>query len=168
MSGQERVGERLMEALGGARPASGAVKTQGAGSPGGVSFGALLEKAGAGLIKSDLPVRLARGEAIELSEDQLARLGLALDKAQSQGATNALVTIDGRAFEVDVLRRTVTREVVLDEGDVLTRIDAVVHAGGAIGAGGPEEAAKVVPVPGGGGLPRASKSVLEMLAKRAG
>ncbi len=167
MSGGEGIGSRLLEALGGARPAG----VTGPGAPaaaGGASFEALLKQAGAGLIKSDLPVRIARGEAIELSEEQLSRIGLALDKAQSEGATNALVTIDGRAFEVDVLRRTLTREVVLEAGDVLTRIDAVVHAGGAVGAGGPEEAAKVVPVPGGGGLPRASASVLELLSKRAG
>lgn|GEM_PF-2608296 len=155
------VGASLLRALSGTRGVSGAPAS---GAASGEDFRRLLERASSGDLRSDLPVRAARGSGVELEDAQLERIGVALDVAQSQGATSALVTIDGRAFEVDVLTRTVRREVTLDAGDVLTGIDAVVHAGGAVGASGAASGSKVVPVPGGGGLPLGSKSVVELLA----
>lgn len=164
MTGPDRAtAASLLQKLAGVQTPGG--KQQPAGDSD--AFAALLKAAEKGEISSGLPVKIARGASFEISQEQLGRMGAALDKAQAQGATNAMVTIDGRAFEVDVLSRRVTREVTIEDGDVLTRIDAVVHAGGDFGARGNPDGKSVLPLPGESNVGVVS-SVLELLAKRAG
>ncbi len=77
-----------------------------------------------------LPVEIGRGVEVELTEDQLARIAEAADRAEAEGASNAVVLIDGMALELDVTLRTI-RGVVDQEAGLKTGIDAVVYAGNA-------------------------------------
>ena len=79
---------------------------------------------------SGLPVSIAAGAGLELSSEQLARVAQAADKAQAQGASRALVMIDGQALQLDVGVRQITGKVDLNSTDVMSGIDTVVWAGG--------------------------------------
>ncbi len=79
---------------------------------------------------SGLPVSISAGAGVELSSEQLQRVAMAADKAQAQGASRALVMIDGHALQVDIGTRQITGKVDLNSTDVLSGIDTVVWAGG--------------------------------------
>jgi hypothetical protein len=92
----------------------------------GADFATLLTQARAGEVASGLPVKnAARG--LELSEDQLRRLALAADRAEAQGATRALVLIDGLTLKLDITMREITGSADLKSGNILTGIDAVIN-----------------------------------------
>lgn len=90
-------------------------------------FAELLAKAREGEISSGLPVTLAPGAEVELTESQLARVAKAADRAEAQGATRALLLIDGVALTLDVGVRQVTGSVDMNTG-MVTGIDAVLSA----------------------------------------
>jgi hypothetical protein len=92
----------------------------------GDDFAALLAKAKSGEISSSRPVTLGRGVKLNLSEDQLARLAIAADRAEAQGASRALVFIDGLSLKLDVGLREITGAADLKSGGILTGIDAVI------------------------------------------
>lgn len=142
-------------------------------------FSSMLGKARAGELSTGLPVTIARGADIELSENQLSRLAQAADRAESAGARRALVLIDGRALEVDVTTRQVVREHPMADSRVITGIDAVIGLDPARGtraagqeagaASGDLSAPEPLGVPGTGaglGPSRWSRSLLETLAAR--
>jgi hypothetical protein len=116
--------------LGAARPASSAAPAR-ADEP---DFASLLSLAEKGEVSSGLPVTEAPGTDLRLSDDQLRRLADAVDRAEAQGVSRALVLIDGMALKVDVAVRRVTGRVDLAQGGVLTGIDAVVTAQAAPGS----------------------------------
>lgn len=123
-------GADLLKLLGGLA-APGAVPSA-SGSPastGGIDFASLLQRAASGEAASGRPVSIAKGAGVELTEDQLTRLAAAADKAEAQGATRALVMIDGRALTMDIAVRQVTGAADLGAG-VLTGIDAVLSVPG--------------------------------------
>lgn len=91
-----------------------------------LGFAELLSKARAGGIESGLNVTVASGAGVTLSDDQLERLSKAADLAESQGATQAVVFIDGKTLRLDVTSRTVLGEVDLSAGGVVTELDAVI------------------------------------------
>ena len=93
----------------------------------GIDFARLLDKARSGQLASGRDVTIARGSGIELSEDQMKRLAAAADMAESQGATRAVVVMDGMTFKLDVAMREITAQTDLAGGQVLTGIDAVIH-----------------------------------------
>lgn len=94
---------------------------------GGVSFESLLAAAQGGQITSDQPVTINRGVPLELSPEQLERVGVAVDRAESLGMSTALVLIDGQALTVDVSSRRVMAAV--DAGTIaVTDIDGVLAA----------------------------------------
>jgi len=104
----------------------------------GPGFAELLAKAGQGEITSGLPVTIARNAGVELSAEQLARVGVAADRAQAAGADRAIVLIDGAALKLDVATRTISGPADLAPGAVHGDIDAlVVAAGPATAAAGP-------------------------------
>lgn len=74
---------------------------------------------------SGLPVRVAGGADLGLSEAQLARMGSVIDKLHASGASHALLSIDGRFFKVDVLTRQIRAEFDPAGGGQLDGIDAV-------------------------------------------
>jgi len=90
-------------------------------------FEELLRRAESGLLRTDRGVEIAPESGLELSEEQLGRLGAAVDRAQAAGASRAAVLMDGRAFVVDVQSRRVLSEMG-GEADALTGVDAVVRA----------------------------------------
>jgi hypothetical protein len=91
----------------------------------GADFGALLQKAREGGLASGREVTLARGCGVSLSDEQLKSLSIAADRAEAQGATRALVMMDGKALTLDVAMREVTGTADLS-GGVLTGIDSVI------------------------------------------
>lgn len=93
----------------------------------GADFDSLLTKARGGQLASGREVTVAKGAGVRLSPDQLARISIAADKAEAQGATRALVTIDGHSFKLDITARQITGAVDLTQGGVLTGIDAVLR-----------------------------------------
>lgn len=117
----------------GVRAISGASPSQPA-APGSPDFTSMLSKARAGELSTGLPVTLARNAGIELSDDQLTRLAHAADRAESAGARRALVLMDGRALEIDIATRQVSREHALGDSRVVTGIDSVIDLGGHAGA----------------------------------
>jgi flagellar operon protein len=68
---------------------------------------------------------------IQLSSDDLARLGLAVDNAAKRGGKDSLVLMDDLAFVVNVKERLVVTAVdAKSRGEgVFTQIDSVVLAG---------------------------------------
>ncbi|MCA9287660.1 MAG: hypothetical protein KDA05_03695 [Phycisphaerales bacterium] len=121
----------------GVRAISGAIAPDRAPPHGTTDFQALLREARNGTVETGLPVTVARGVDIELSDEQLERLARAADRAQSAGATRALVAIDGRLLELDVATRQITAEHAPADADaqapanaaVIVGIDGVVDAG---------------------------------------
>lgn len=121
---------------------------QAAGTPantGGLNFAGLLSAARAGGVTSDRPVEAAPEAAGKLTPEQLQRIAVAADHAESAGMVDALVLIDGQAVKLDVLSRQVT--AVMDPRTVaITDIDGVLAAppaslaaeiaGGTVGEGG--------------------------------
>ncbi len=122
----------------GVRAVSGVAPSR-APSPGASDFSSMLGKARAGELSTGLPVTIARNAAIELSDDQLSRLAQAADRAESAGARRALVLMDGRAIEIDIATRQVSREHPLGDSPVITGIDAMIDLGGHAGTPGAED-----------------------------
>ena len=147
---------RMLGSIGAPGSAPGAP----AGSaPSGVDFASLLKQASAGALSSGLPVTIAKGSTVQLSSDQLARIAVAADQAQAQGANRALVLIDGKAIKLDVAVRQITGAADLNSGGVLTGIDSVVSIPAASQSGS-QAAPGVVPLPRTG---YASPSLLRLL-----
>lgn len=104
------------------------------GQPGAIDFAKLLDQAKTGHLSSGREVTIGKGAPVQLSDDQLKRISAAADLAEAQGATRALVMIDGQALKVDVAMREVTGAVDLAAQGVLTGIDAVVQVPSAAGS----------------------------------
>ncbi len=138
-----------------AQPISGAQAS-------GVDFATLLKQASGGALSSGLGVTIAKGANVQLSADQMARIAAAADSAQAQGATRALVLIDGKAVNLDVSVRQITGQTDLNSVGVLTGIDTLVNVPSAPGAPGqsPAAAGGVIPLPRAG---FASPSLLRLL-----
>ncbi|MDP1661479.1 MAG: hypothetical protein Q8L55_06145 [Phycisphaerales bacterium] len=98
-----------------------------AANHGGLNFAGLLTAARAGSVTSDRPVEAAPEVAGKLTPEQLQRIAVAADHAESAGMVDALVLIDGQAVKLDVLSRQVT--AVMDPRTVaITNIDGVLAA----------------------------------------
>lgn len=135
-------GAEMLRALGARAPSP--ADALAAPAQAGGEFAALLAKARAGDVHTGLEVTVARGAGVQLSPSQLERLAIAADRAHAEGASRALVLIDGMALELDVLARTITGTVDLETEGVLTGIDAVVR----VGAAGAPRVESFVPRPG--------------------
>jgi hypothetical protein len=92
-------------------------------------FAQLLEKARGGELGSNRPVTIAPEAAgkVKLSDDQLAKIALAADKAEAEGVRKALVVLDGQQVVLDVAHRTITGEAGLKDGAVLAGVDGVIN-----------------------------------------
>ncbi|MFZ4573333.1 MAG: hypothetical protein ACOYN0_02980 [Phycisphaerales bacterium] len=110
-----------------------------------LGFAELLSKARSGAVQSGLSVTVAGSAGVTLSEGQLERLAKAADLAESQGATRAVVFMDGMALRMDVASRTVLGEVDLSRGGVVTELDSVISIPG--NEAGATSEPQVVPVP---------------------
>jgi hypothetical protein len=115
----------------------------------GSDFGTLLQKARELGLTSGRDVTVARGAGVTLTDEQLKLLSAAADRAEAQGATRALVMIDGKALKLDVAMREVTGQVDLASGGVLTGVDSVITMPGTAGKAKPGQAQpEVLPLPG--------------------
>lgn len=103
------------------RPSAGATSAAGQ-----LDFAQLLTKAQAGELTSGLTVHTSPHAGVELSPMQLARLSVAADRAEAQGATQAVALIDGQAVHLDVPTRTVLGKADMSSGKTITNIDAVI------------------------------------------
>lgn len=101
----------------------------------GGDFQAMLDRARQGEVESGLPVTIDDRAGVTLTDDQLRRLAVAADRAEAQGATRALVLIDGMALRLDVGLREVTGVAELKGNAPLTGIDAVISVPGPEGSG---------------------------------
>lgn len=97
---------------------------------GSLDFASLLNQAKAGQLASGREVTVASGAGVNLTDDQIKRISVAADLAESQGATRALVHIDGMTIKLDVGMREVTGAVDMKSSTVLTGIDAVIDVPG--------------------------------------
>jgi hypothetical protein len=126
------------------RGIAGPARPTGAAAGSATSFESLLAAAKQGQIQSDEPVTINRGVKLELSPEQLERVGIAVDRAESLGMNTALVLIDGQALTVDVSSRRVMASV--DASTIaVTDIDGVLAAppaglAEALGVGGVDRA----------------------------
>lgn len=91
-----------------------------------IDFAQMLTKAQAGELTSGMVVHTAVHSGVELNPMQLARLSVAADRAEAQGATRAIALIDGQAVHLDVPTRTVLGKADLSSGKTVTNIDAVI------------------------------------------
>ncbi|MBL8744974.1 MAG: hypothetical protein JNK58_01315 [Phycisphaerae bacterium] len=89
-------------------------------------FAELLSKVQAGGIASNEPVQVAPGQRIELSTEQLQRLGVAIDAAEAAGHHRVLALIDGQALTIDVPGRMVMESHSAADARLLTDFDAVI------------------------------------------
>lgn len=140
-------GTDLLKLLGsGSRPGLAPAPSAAAAAPG-VDFGSLLKQAREGTLASGRSVTVAKGAGVNLSAEQLARLSAAADKAEAQGATGALVLIDGMALKLNLTTREVTGRADLNSGAVLTGVDSVVSLPSTAGSSGAAAGAAPVPLP---------------------
>ncbi len=129
------------------------------------SFDALLEQARAGEAGPGAPVRIAKGLDLKLSPEQLQRAAAAADVAEANGASRAMVLLDGVAYRLDVATRTIIGEVRGQAAASMTDVDAVVSAPASV-----EELAQrpvKIPPPPGGPLAIANASLRELLDRPA-
>lgn len=107
--------------------AAGTAAASAAGAPPstGFDFASLVSKAKSGQAVSDLPVTVSPRTGVELSAEQLQRLGSAADKAAAAGLQTALVLIDGKTLTLDVHKRQVTGAAQPTQ-QAITGIDGVV------------------------------------------
>lgn len=159
-------GTELLRLLAGAgsallRPGSAAAP---AGAADGLDFSSLLQKAKAGEIASGREVTIASKAGLSLTPDQLQRLSVAADRAEAQGATRALVLLDGMALKLDVTTRQITGAADLSAGGVLTDIDAVVGlpSDPATTGAASQQVPSILPLPRPGAL--ANPSLLKLLS----
>lgn len=89
-------------------------------------FADLLQKVRAGELASSQPVEVAPGVDVDLTADQLTRLGVALDAAEAAGHDRVLALIDGKALTVDVPGRVVMESHSPADARVLNDFDAVI------------------------------------------
>ncbi len=87
-------------------------------------FDELLASAKAGRLASGRAVSTAH-EGEPISPEQLQRLAVAADRAESSGAQRAVLLLDGRALLLDVATRTVSME--LSALSALEKIDMAVY-----------------------------------------
>ena len=127
-------------------------QAQAGAKPSGLDFASLLKQASQS--GSGIPITIGKSAGVKLTGEQLSRIGAAADLAESQGATRALVLIDGKALKLDVAVRQITGQAELASGGVLTGIDSVVS----VPSDG--KAAAAVPLPRAG---FASPSLLRLL-----
>lgn len=104
------------------RSAGGAAATP-AGD--GAAFTELLQRARDGTLQSARPVEVDLGAGVKLSDEQLARLSLAADRAEAAGLRTALVLIDDQRLIMDVHQRTIIGAATPEQG-VLEGIDGVI------------------------------------------
>ncbi len=119
----------LQQLASGVRRAAVPGSTPPAGVTGSVAagqFADLLRRAQAGELASNRPVSIGPNAKVKLTEDQLAQISLAADKAEVAGVRNALVLIGGQAVKLDVANREITGAADLSAG-VLAGIDGVIN-----------------------------------------
>lgn len=146
------------------------VRPGNAGAPlaAGSDFASMLTKAQSGQLSSGRQVTLSPKANVSLTPDQLMRLSVAADQAEAQGATRALVFMDGMALHVNLTTRECSGQVDLSSGGVLTDVDAVVgvpSAGGGKTAPSGARSLDVLPLPSPGVAPT-SPSLLKLLASQ--
>lgn len=95
----------------------------------GQSFADLLAMEKTGSLGSARGVSVRPEAGVNLSSEQMARLGVAMDRAEASGAQNALIMLDGMALKVNVGVRQVTEQVDIANTQVASGIDAVINAG---------------------------------------
>jgi hypothetical protein len=122
----------------------------------GVSFEEMLELARAGAVRSGIPVTVSSSVDLPLSDQQLARLSSAADRAEAAGLSRVAVAMDEQMLVLDVASRTVVDVVDLASSDPIGGIDGIMSVGDS------EQ-----PAPGiGGRAPISSPSLLGALAQR--
>jgi hypothetical protein len=134
----------------GTTPRGGVGGAGGAGDAVAADFARLLKQAREGQVSSGLSVSVDESVQVSLSDEQLARLSRAADRAEAEGLSSAVVMLDGMALLMDVGARRVTGVVDGRKLSAIPGIDGVVTAPGAAdeaglgqlgGAGGSAEAA---------------------------
>lgn len=91
------------------------------------AFAQALDKARAGQLSSDRPIRVLNSAGGELTDAQLNRLAAAADRAEASGAQRAMFLLDGQAVTMDLATRTVTSIAPLKPGTPTVGIDAVMQ-----------------------------------------
>lgn len=89
------------------------------------AFAELLNRARDGTLQSSRPIEVDIGAGVKLSDEQLARLSLAADRAEAAGLRTALVLIDDQRLIMDVHQRTIIGAAKPEQG-VLEGIDGVI------------------------------------------
>jgi hypothetical protein len=97
-------------------------------SAGALDFARLLEQAQAAELESGRQVTVGRGVHVSLSDEQLARVAAAADRAEAAGAITAAVLIDGEALVMDVAARTITGRLDVGAGEAFYGVDTIVSA----------------------------------------
>lgn len=94
----------------------------------GASFQDLLDRLRDGTLRDGEPIKLGAESKLELTPQQLERLGDAAAELERKGAQRAVVLLDGMAIEYDVGTRTVVGLIDPEDTEAVSGIDAFVHA----------------------------------------
>lgn len=125
----------LLKKLGSGVVPGGSPAKLGRAEIGSAGFSDLLKAASSGKLESGRAVGIEKDSGLELSDEQLKRLGAAADKAELAGSSKVLVEIDGEWLKLDVGTRKVARASEMKAGEMVTGIDAVVPEAKAEGLG---------------------------------
>ncbi len=173
------VGRPPPSASASARPGSAGAAGPGAGIEH-ASFADLLRRAESGDFASGIPVKVDEHAGVTLTEEQIARLSIAADKAEAAGIHKALVLIDGQSLLLDVHTRTVTGKADLGGGAPASPGSNTAKSGAAVGGGavlagidgvlnlgGGPEAANTSPILKAVGALPSNASITQILARLA-
>jgi hypothetical protein len=109
-------------------------------------FARLLEQAQAGSLSTGLPVTVEKDAGVSLSEEELAQLSVAADKAEAAGIRSALVMLDGKSVLLDVHTRSVKGAADLSSG-LLSGVDGVINLTTTPGSTTSPAGAGIAPLP---------------------
>lgn len=88
------------------------------------SFADLLESARNGELSKNAPITVDPDVTASLTDDQLAALSFAADKAEAAGIRTALVRVGGQQLVLDVASRRITASATAESG-VIAGVDGV-------------------------------------------
>ena len=98
----------LKQLASGVRPTEVAARSATTDAAGEAAFAQLLSQARSGELSSHKVVNVGEDAGVELSQQEIARLSLAADRAEAEGVRTALVMFDDKQVILDVPSRTVT------------------------------------------------------------
>lgn len=107
-------------------PSTGAAHVRDTGD----SFNAIYQKELEKLKFSSHAIKRLEERKIKLNDDEMMKINLAVERAETKGSKDSLVMMNSTAFIVNIPNKTIVTAMPIDNGteNIFTNIDSVVFA----------------------------------------